>query len=181
MPERVTFARIAVGYGGGDGARDALALARLLARGETALTLIRVLVRHELLEEVAPEAVQRVAKERREKLAAETRAAANEVRADAVTVLADSPAAGLERATAELDAALLVVGSSARVRAGQILPAVSPCASCTGRRFRSRCPRRLSPARGSPAARRRRLRRLPRCRGCARAGCPARPGARCCG
>jgi nucleotide-binding universal stress UspA family protein len=121
MPERVTFARIAVGYEGGDRARDALALARLLARGEAEITLIRVLVRHELLEEVAPEAVQRVAKERREKLAGETRAAASELPAGAITVLADSPAAGLERATAELDAGLLVVGSSARVRAGQIL------------------------------------------------------------
>ena len=116
-----TFERIAIGYNGADGARDALALAQLLSRGAAELTVIRVIRRHELLHELAPAAIERVAGERRERLLAATREAAEALGAAAVTVLADSPAGGLERAAVEHDANLLVVGSSSRGRVGQIL------------------------------------------------------------
>jgi amphi-Trp domain-containing protein len=117
-----SFRRIAVGYDGGDGSRDALALARLVARRDAdRLTLIRVLGRHELLPEAMPAPIRHDVDERRETLAAETREAADELGASASTLLAHSPAAGLERAAAELDADLIVVGSSSHGRVGQTL------------------------------------------------------------
>jgi nucleotide-binding universal stress UspA family protein len=113
--------RIAIGYDGGDAARDAMALARMLIPGDAAVTLVRVLHRHELARDAAPPPIQHAVEKRRQDLAAETRAVAGEFGADATMVLADSAAAGLERAAAELDADMLIVGSSQRGRVGQIL------------------------------------------------------------
>jgi nucleotide-binding universal stress UspA family protein len=121
MPGPSSFAHIAVGYDGSDGARDALSLARVMGRGKAELTVVRVFGRHELLHEVEPTPLHRAAEKHREALMAEARAAASELGANATTILADSPATGLERAAAELDADLLVVGPSGRSRAGQIL------------------------------------------------------------
>jgi amphi-Trp domain-containing protein len=115
-----SFQRVAVGYDGGDGARDAIALARLLVPGGD-VTLIRVLPRHELLREAAPPPIQHALEERRETLLSETRGAADDLGANATTILADSAAAGLQRGTAEIDADLLIVGSSGGDRVGQIL------------------------------------------------------------
>lgn len=115
MTQRLPFQVVLSGYDGSPGGRDALALGALLAGGPGRLVAARVFpAEPRLLPGPAVERYRsRHAAEHNARLA-ELDQVAEQFGADPVGALARSPAAGLHDLAVELEAKLLVIGSSDR-------------------------------------------------------------------
>ena len=119
--ESLTFRKIIVGYNDSDGARDALALGKLIADITAGQLIVTGVFPFSPSERFAPLDLRARFEEAQAELAGRIQAVADELGATAEAFPSTSPARGLHDAAEELDADLVVVGSSSRATGGRVL------------------------------------------------------------
>ena len=129
--ESLTFRKIIVGYNDSDGARDALALGKLIADITAGQLIVTGVFPFSPSERFAPLDLRARFEEAQAELARRIQAVADELGATAEAFPSTSPARGLHDAAEELDADLVVVGSSSRATGAGSWRATWVYSSCT--------------------------------------------------